>query len=149
MDFPPIVELVPHKPPMVLLDRVLSYSTDFVCCAVEIRPDSAFVQDGGVPAVVGMEYMAQCVAVFAGLNARENGQPARIGLLLGSRELRFDADLFPVGDRLTVEARRTWGENTLGSFACRVLRGTDVLVQGTLNVYQGQLPEQLSPGTRQ
>jgi len=151
MDFPPISELVPHKPPMVLLDRVLSYSTDFVCCEVEIRVDSAFVQRdgddngaGGVPALVGMEYMAQCVAVFAGLSARESGQPARIGLLLGSRDLRFDADLFPVGDRLTVEARKTWGENILGSFACRVLRGAEVLVQGTLNVYQGEPPELVS-----
>jgi predicted hotdog family 3-hydroxylacyl-ACP dehydratase len=139
--FPPIVELVPHKPPMLLLDRVLSYSTNFVSCEVEIRTDSPFVRDGAVPAIVGVEYMAQCVAAFAGLSARDKGEPARIGFLLGSRDLRVDADAFVVGDRLTIEARRDWGENDLGSFACRVYRGAAVLVHGRLTVYQGPLPE--------
>jgi predicted hotdog family 3-hydroxylacyl-ACP dehydratase len=139
--FPPLVELVPHKPPMVLLDRVLSYSTDFVACEVEIGPASPFVSDGRVPAVVAMEYMAQCVAVFAGLAARENGQPPRIGFLLGSRDLQFAVDEFRTGDRLTVEARRTWGESDLGSFACQVKRDAQVLAHGTLTVFQGVLPE--------
>jgi predicted hotdog family 3-hydroxylacyl-ACP dehydratase len=143
--FPPIVELVPHEPPMLLLDRVLAYSKDFVSCEVEIRPDSPFVrQDGGtagVPAIVGIEYMAQTVATFAGLAARETGGEVRIGFLLGSRDVRIDADVFPVGDRLTIDARRTWGENDLGSFVCQVRRGADVLLQGSLTVYQGPLPE--------
>ena len=83
--FPPIEALVPHKPPMLLLDRVLSYSTDYVSCEVEIRVDSPFVRDGVVPAIVGLEYMAQCVAAFAGLSARHKGEAPRIGFLLGSR----------------------------------------------------------------
>jgi predicted hotdog family 3-hydroxylacyl-ACP dehydratase len=138
---PPIASLVPHKPPMLLLDRVLSYSTDFVSCEVEIRVDSPFLRAGVVPAIVGVEYMAQCVAVFAGLSARGKGEPPRIGLLLGSRDVRIDTDEFAVGDRLVVDARRSWGENDLGSFACRVQRGADLLVHGSLTVYQGPLPE--------
>jgi predicted hotdog family 3-hydroxylacyl-ACP dehydratase len=140
--FPPIETLVPHKPPMLLLDRVLSYSTDSVSCEVAIRVDSPFVRDGVVPAVVGLEYMAQCVAAYAGLSAREKNETPRIGFLLGSRDVRIDVDGFPVGDRLVIEARRTWGENDLGSFVCKVRRGDDVLVHGSLTVYQGPLPEQ-------
>jgi predicted hotdog family 3-hydroxylacyl-ACP dehydratase len=139
--FPPISELVPHEPPMLLLDRVLAYSKDFVSCEVEIRSDSPFVRGAGVPAIVGIEYMAQTVATFAGLAARETGGEVRIGFLLGSRDVRIDADVFPVGDRLTIDARRTWGENDLGSFVCQVRRGADVLLQGSLSVYQGPLPE--------
>ena len=53
---------------------------------------------------------------------------------------------FRVGDRLTVEARRTWGENDIGSFACKVRRGDDVLCEGALTVYQGPLPaEEATP----
>ena len=140
-EFPPLAELVPHKPPMLLLDRVLSYSTDFVTCEVEIRADSPFGGTDGVPAIVGVEYMAQCVATYAGLSAREKGQPARIGFLLGSREIRLEADSFPTGTKLTVEARRTWGENDLGSFACEVRSQSGVLLRGNLTVYQGPLPE--------
>ena len=138
--FPPLADLVPHKPPMLLLDRVLSYSTDVVRCEVEIRSDSRFVEDGQVPAVIGLEYMAQAVAAFAGLTARSEKKEFRMGLLLGSRELRFETDGFAVGDRLVVEARRTWGESELGHFACQIEREAELLASGTLSVYQGQMP---------
>ena len=129
-DLPPIAELVPHKQPMLLLDRVVSYSGDVVTCEVQIRPDSPFMSEGGVPAIVGVEYMAQCVAVYAGLSARAKGEPVRI-----------DADLFAPGDRLLIEARWVWGEDALGSFACQVKRDDVVLLEGNLTVYQGPIPE--------
>jgi predicted hotdog family 3-hydroxylacyl-ACP dehydratase len=141
IDFPPLRELVPHRPPMLLLDRVLSYSSDVVTCEVQIHAGSLFLEDGQVPAVVGLEYMAQSVAAFAGLTARGGGQAARIGLLLGSRELCFATDGFQLGDRLIVEARRTWGETELGSFACKIERAGALLAWGTLTVYQGPLPD--------
>ena len=138
---PPIAELVPHKPPMLLLDRVLAHDADSITCEVRIAARAPFVEDGRIPAVVGIEYMAQCVAAFAGLSARAEGRPPRIGFLLGCRELRLDTGAFAVGDTLIVEARRTWGDSDLGHFTCWVQRDGQTLVSGTLNVYQGALPE--------
>ena len=142
--YPPIVELVPHRPPMLLLDRVLSYDGERVVCETVLGPDSPFAEQGEVPAVVGIEYMAQTIAAGAGLSARDKGdQAGRMGFLLGCRNLSIAVDSFQVGDRLTVEARRTWGENQIGSFACKVQRGSEVLVEGALTVYQGPLPEDM------
>jgi hypothetical protein len=56
-------------------------------------------------------------------------------------------DGFTLGDRLVVEAHRTWGESDLGSFACKVERDGELLLQGVLTVYQGPLPEGMAPGT--
>jgi predicted hotdog family 3-hydroxylacyl-ACP dehydratase len=95
---------------------------------------------------VGIEYMAQTIAAGAGLRARDNGAVSgRMGFLLGCRSLTMAVDSFDVGDRLTIEARRTWGANELGNFACKVQRGEDVLVEGALTVYQGPLPEEMTP----
>jgi predicted hotdog family 3-hydroxylacyl-ACP dehydratase len=142
--YPPIVELVPHRPPMLLLDRVLSYDGERVVCETVLGPDSPFAEQGEVPAVVGIEYMAQTIAAGAGLSARDKGdQAGRTGFLLGCRNLSIAVDSFQIGDRLTVEARRTWGENQIGSFACKVQRGSEVLVEGALTVYQGPLPEDM------
>jgi predicted hotdog family 3-hydroxylacyl-ACP dehydratase len=142
--YPPIVELVPHRPPMLLLDRVLSYDGERVVCETVLGPDSPFAEQGEVPAVVGIEYMAQTIAAGAGLSARDKGdQAGRTGFLLGCRNLSIAVDSFQVGDRLTIEARRTWGENQIGSFACKVQRGSEVLVEGALTVYQGPLPEDM------
>ena len=69
--YPPIVELVPHRPPMLLLDRVLSYDGECVVCETVLEHDSPFVEQGHVPALVGIEYMAQTIAAGAGLSARE------------------------------------------------------------------------------
>jgi len=135
---------VPHRPPMLLLDRVLSYDGDCVVCETVLGPDSPFAEQGEVPAVVGIEYMAQTIAAGAGLSARDKGdQGGRMGFLLGCRSLSITVDSFQVGDRLTIEARRTWGENQIGSFACKVQRGDEVLVEGALTVYQGPLPEDM------
>ena len=138
--YPPIADLVPHRPPMLLLDRVLSYDGERVVCEVVLQSRSPFAVDGEVPALVGLEYMAQAIAAGAGLSARGRGRPGRVGFLLGCRELTIAVDAFQVGDRLTIEARRTWGETDIGSFACKVRRGADVLVEGALTVYQGPLP---------
>ena len=142
--YPPIVELVPHRPPMLLLDRVLSYDGERVVCETVLGPDSPFAEQGEVPAVVGIEYMAQTIAAGAGLSARDKGdQAGRTGFLLGCRNLSIAVDSFQIGDRLTIEARRTWGENQIGSFARKVQRGSEVLVEGALTVYQGPLPEDM------
>src|SRR5262245_53157601 len=81
--FPPIVEVVPRRPPMLLLDRVLSYDGERVVSELVLRPDSPFAEGDEVPAIVGIEYMAQTIAAGAGLSARDKGQPARVGFLLG------------------------------------------------------------------
>jgi predicted hotdog family 3-hydroxylacyl-ACP dehydratase len=141
--YPPIAELVPHRPPMLLLDRVLSYDGECVICETVLEANSPFADQGQVPAVVGIEYMAQAIAAGAGLSARDKGEAARMGFLLGCRNLTIAVDSFQVGDTLTIEARRTWGENQLGSFACKVNRGDQVLVAGALTVYQGPLPEEM------
>jgi predicted hotdog family 3-hydroxylacyl-ACP dehydratase len=142
--YPPIVELVPHRPPMLLLDRVLSYDGELVVCETILGPESPFAERGEVPAVVGIEYMAQTIAAGAGLSAREKGnEGGKTGFLLGCRSLKLAVDSFQVGDRLTIAARRTWGENQLGSFACTVERDGEVLVEGALTVYQGPIPEEM------
>ena len=51
-----------------------------------------------VPAVVGIEYMAQAIAAGAGPSARGKGEAARMGFLLGCRNLTIAVDSFQVGD---------------------------------------------------
>lgn len=143
---PALTELVPHRPPMLLLDRLLAWDDEKALCEVSIDEASPFLERspaeaGLVPAVVGIEYMAQTVAVFAGLRARATGAAPRIGFLLGCRELLLSAEGFSPGDVLVVEARHVWGESEVGSFACKVTRQDEVVVSGTLTVYQGPLPE--------
>ena len=74
-------------------------------CGVTIRASTMFC-DGvnGVPAWVGLEYMAQACCAFSGVEeVRAGGEPS-IGLLLGTRSYRVEVEWFPLGATLHIRA---------------------------------------------
>jgi predicted hotdog family 3-hydroxylacyl-ACP dehydratase len=133
---PPIGELVPHEPPMILVDEMLDYAPGYARCVVRLRPDSLFVENGRVRALVAVEYMAQSVAAYAGMKSRRNGEPPSIGFLLGSRELTLAVDHFRAGDTLVVDVEHVFGDDQLGSFRCTVRRDEVIVAEAMVNVYQ-------------
>jgi predicted hotdog family 3-hydroxylacyl-ACP dehydratase len=137
MTFPPVAELLPHAPPMILIDEVVEATEGLIVARVTLRPTSFFVEGDRVPAIVAIEYMAQTVGAYAGLRARAAGNAPKIGFLLGSRELTLDVDAFAVGDELRIEARHVWGDERIGSFQCEVLRAGRTLASALVNVYEG------------
>lgn len=140
MILPDIRELVPHAGPMVLLDRVVSVGDDMLCAEVGIKAQSLFCDGQGVGAWVGIEYMAQAVAAFAGYEARQRGDVVRVGFLLGSRRYECACPAFAVGRTLHVHVQRTLqSENGLGAFECRIEDAGDagsVLATATITVFQ-------------
>lgn len=134
-DFPPIEQLLPHRPPMLLLDEVIAFDAESVECAVEIRESSTFFEPGGVPAWVALEYCAQAIAAYAGLKARASGGQPKIGLLVAARELTLQTEVFRAGDKLRIRARREFGEERVGRFACEVLRDGVAVAHASLSVY--------------
>jgi len=131
----PVRELLPHDPPMVLLDRAVSYTDSELVAEVDIRSASILCNADGVPGWVGIEYMAQAVAAHAGYQGRIVGQPPRVGYLLGTRSYQSSLSVFPVGRTLTVHIESLFVEMGLGAFACRIeLEGT--VATAKINVYQ-------------
>jgi predicted hotdog family 3-hydroxylacyl-ACP dehydratase len=126
---------------MLLLDDVVAWDGARVECRVVIRNDSPFVERGRVAPTLAIEYMAQCVAAYVGLEAYERGEPISIGYLVGAREISLEADAFWVGDELRVEAAPVWGGETIGSFQCRIDRAGSQVATGALNVYRGKVRE--------
>ncbi|GMU44937.1 MAG: hotdog family protein [Xanthomonadales bacterium] len=133
----PIVELLPHAPPMVLLDRVVAAGGEHLSAEVAIRADSEFCREGRVGAWVGIEYMAQAVAAWSGWQARMRGEPVKIGYLLGTR--RYDAHVpeFLVGDVLQVHVEREFqADNGLARFRAEIHRGDECCATASISVYE-------------
>lgn len=135
MTFPALTELLPHRPPMLLLDRVVAFDEESAACEVEIRESSTFFEPGGVPAWVALEYCAQTIAAYAGLKTRASGGEPKIGLLVAARELKLHTTLFAAGDTLLIRVRREFGEERIGRFACEVVRAGAVVASASLSVY--------------
>ncbi|MFK4753976.1 ApeP family dehydratase [Oceanobacter antarcticus] len=133
-----VEELVPHRGEMSLLDRILAYDADSLCAEVVIQPQSSFCGPDGVPGWVGIEYMAQAIAAWAGTAAKQEGTAVRVGFLLGSRRFSSSCSCFPVGARLHIQVERLLQDSSgLGSFDCSI-RFDQEQQQARLNVFQPQ-----------
>lgn len=138
-----IEELVPHTGRMCLLDRVIEAADQHLVAEVTIRADGLFAEDGEVGAWVGIEYMAQAVAAWAGWRARVQGGAPKIGLLLGTREYRCTVARFHAGQCLTISIRREFlADNGLGQFQCSIRDGDVELVAVALNVFEPDDPSE-------
>jgi predicted hotdog family 3-hydroxylacyl-ACP dehydratase len=133
----PIAPFVPHRGPMCLLDRLVEADEERAVAEVDVPFDGLFVCDGEVPAWVGIEYMAQAIAAWAGARAVRAGGRPRLGFLLGSRRYEARCAGFPSGVTLRVEARcELIGSNGLGMFDCRILLGGDTVATARVSVFE-------------
>jgi predicted hotdog family 3-hydroxylacyl-ACP dehydratase len=139
-----LAEILPHGPAMILLDRLVEYDADSLTCELTIRPDSMFI-DGthGVPAWVGIEYMAQALGAFTGIARLQAGRPVQMELLLGTRSYDCTRPYFAVGSRLQVCVKLLfWDPDGVCAFACEVREGAAVLATSELKGYE---PDDIEP----
>lgn len=141
MSLPDIRTLVPHSGTMVLLDRLVEVGDETLCAEIVIAPDTLFCDEHGVGAWVGIEYMAQAVAAFAGYEAQLRGESVRVGFLLGSRRYECSRPNFVIGSKLHIHVQRALqGENGLGAFSCHIDDANDPsatpLATATITVFQ-------------
>ncbi len=135
----PVAELVPQAGAMCLLDKVLSADAETLSAQVTIRADGLFFHDGAVGAWVGMEYMAQAIAAWAGWQARQQAQPPKIGFLLGCRRYVSHRPSYALGETLQIHvARQFQAENGLGQFDCRIEIEQTLVATAALTVYEPQ-----------
>lgn len=130
-----IAELLPHSGDMVLLDRIIEANEISLIAELQVRDDGLFGNDKIVPAWVGIEYMAQTAAAYAGLMAKQHGEPIKLGFLLGTRRYHSNVSTFAVGTRLTVRVEKIIQDEALSMFSCH-LYGEGINVQANLSTYQ-------------
>jgi predicted hotdog family 3-hydroxylacyl-ACP dehydratase len=136
MSFPSIEQLLPHRPPMLWIDSVVSHAGDDVHCRLTIRDSHVFVVDGRVDAVVSIEWMAQTVGALVGLYDHARAEEPRPGYLIAVPEAQFMVDAFRVDDVLELRAHKTWGDDTLASFEAQVERDGVRAATAQLSVYR-------------
>ncbi|MEC5396274.1 hotdog family protein [Uliginosibacterium sp. H1] len=134
---PDIASLLPHASRMLLLDRCVEIGEEHLVAEVVIRPDTMFCRDGAVGAWVGIEYMAQAVGAYGGNVWRQQGQPPKVGFLLGTRKQLCHRPRFAIGSVLRVTARREFqGGDGLAAFACSIEDQDGLAAEATLSVFE-------------
>jgi predicted hotdog family 3-hydroxylacyl-ACP dehydratase len=129
-----IADLLPHAGTAVLLDEVLACSNTGLSAGVTIGPDSPFHHDNGVPAHVGIEYMAQACGAFSGVRALRAAGSPRMGFLLGTRRYLATRAWFTDGERLVVTVDLVYRDDEVGVFDCVIRCGDEAVATAQLIV---------------
>ena len=144
---PLLEELLPHRLPMILVDGIVSYDLEKkkIITSVTISDQSLFYDavNSGVPAWVGIEYMAQTAGTFSGLYQRHTGKrQIQVGFLLGTRKYESRLDFFRSGETYVIHAENLFATEEAGNFDCGIYDSAERLCAAAkLNVFMPENPQ--------
>jgi len=137
LDIAHIIELLPHRYPFLLIDRVLELEPGKRVKALknvtinEPFFPGHFPQQPVMPGVLMIEAMAQAAAVLAFHTVPNGGSGSRIVYLAGVDDARFKKMVVP-GDQLIIEAEVDRIMRNIGKFKCRATVDGQLAVEATL-----------------
>lgn len=119
---PQLFELIPHREPMLLINKVVEVSD---CCSesiVLIDDKTPFFESGaGVPAWIGLEYMGQTSALIAGHQIKQGTIEPHLGFLMGSRKYQSDVSYFKPQTTLVIRCdQAALVGDSLATFNCTI-----------------------------
>jgi len=134
---PDLDDLLPHRPPMRFVEGIEAETDGGVVCSVRVPEESAFTGRGSAPALVALEMAAQSAAVFeALLRFREAGDTgARVGFLVGARDVRLARARVPAGVTLLAAVRLSAIAPPLSTYAFDVADASGVVASGTVSTW--------------
>lgn len=129
-------KLLPQTGKMRLIDRAIEITDDVARCAVQIRKDNIFYHDdiGGIDAWIGIELMAQAVALFASFHGA--GNTPKTGLLLSARQFVHKNKAFLLDDQLTIQVNKVYMEDSVAVFHGEIFCRGECVASAKLNAYQ-------------
>lgn len=88
-----ITKLMLHRPPMLLVDKVLEVDGDFARTSFEIKPDNIFLDKNNVlKRSAQIEIMAQALAASNAFDSKQKNKPTQKGFLVMLKNITFFAD---------------------------------------------------------
>jgi predicted hotdog family 3-hydroxylacyl-ACP dehydratase len=127
-----IAGLIPHSGAMCLLDGVVEWDASRILCMSRSHraADNPLRTEGGLPAVCGVEYAAQAMAVHGGLAGKIGGRP-RAGYLASLRDVVCRRDrLDDLEGDLVVEAEQVVGDGAHVIYRFRLRVGEVEVLSG-------------------
>ncbi|WP_424813366.1 phosphotransferase [Roseococcus sp. YIM B11640] len=125
-----IEQLVPHRGAMCLLDRAVLWDFSQILCETERHrdPGNPLRRDGLLPAVCGVEFALQAMALHGALTS---GAPQPVGFVSSLRDLALHVDrLEDLADPLRIEAVALVAEASGFIYRFGISAGDRLLIEG-------------------
>lgn len=76
-----IAQLIPQRPPIVMIDTVLRADENGICTALTVKEDNLFLWDGHLQEAGLVEHMAQTAAALAGVGNIISHAAPKVGFI--------------------------------------------------------------------
>ena len=121
-----IKELIPHRYPLLLVDRVIDYTLEPEITLTAIKNvtvnepffNGHFPQNPIMPGVLILEAMAQACGLLANVALATSQEDATQYFLVKIDKAKFNRKVIP-GDQLVMEVKQTRLMRGLGKYECR------------------------------
>jgi len=126
-------ELIPQRPPFVMIDKLFSFDNTFTVTQLEVRADNIFCKDGRLSAEGLMENIAQTCAARTGYINLISKKAVKIGVI--GAVSNFEIVRTPkVGERIftTIEVLEELFQITLVKAVVKC--GDETIVQANMKV---------------
>jgi predicted hotdog family 3-hydroxylacyl-ACP dehydratase len=95
-----ILDLIPQRPPMVMVDHVTSYEPGRIETEFAIGPSNLFVYEGMFTESGMLENIAQTAAAMVGIDAQRRNVPVPLGFIGGISKVKVNG-YAQLGDSVT------------------------------------------------
>nr|WP_320050710.1 hypothetical protein [uncultured Desulfuromonas sp.] len=128
-------KLLPHRPPMLLVDALVAFSPGCGTVISEVRAEDLFVRDDGtLEPVAFIELIAQGYAAVKGYEDTLNDVAVREGFLVGGRQVKLLAKA-RVGDRLAIDIETSGHLEGFCVVDGVVRREEEILAEGSIKLW--------------
>ncbi len=135
LDINEVMNILPHRYPFLMVDRILSFEGETKCVGIKsVTINEPFFQGHFpghpvMPGVLQVEAMAQVASV---LMMRLSKSPSRVGYFMSADSVKFRKPVFP-GDTLFIHAELTKARgNRLAKAMCQCVVNDAVVSEGEL-----------------
>jgi predicted hotdog family 3-hydroxylacyl-ACP dehydratase len=125
-------QLLPHRPPMLMLTAMLTRESDHVHCTSVIEEHNPLLRDGLFPASGALELLAQAAGILLG--TRLPDKAARPGAIVQVKSFQLEPLRIPVGTELHIHARYQAGTVEAAMFDGEVTIKDQPLFAGSLMI---------------
>lgn len=131
-----VARVIPHKPPMLLIDRLLEVQERASVSEMTVREDMIFVDDNGhLDDASYPEIISQAAAAQEGFRRFGGRRPLIEGFLLGIKNIEILGNSY-VGDTLRISLHKKAKFGDFGILKGEVYKADKLIARGEIKVWQ-------------
>jgi len=134
-----VLNLIPQKPPMAMVDGLLESDSDKTISTLTIEAGNLFVEDGFFKEPGLIEHLAQTAALRSGYESREAGKEPPVGFIGSVKRMKIFS-LPRIGDTLVTTLTIVMNMENISIIKGEVSVNDKPVAEGEMNIFLQEKP---------